>query len=287
MNRIPADLLEAFVCVAESKNLFEAAAKLNITQPTLSRQLKILEEKFSTPLFNYRGRNKVLTLFGESLHQSIKDRFSGLTDFVGQVSAHFSDPANAKLRIAGRREVLGPFISKLKFSGSLQFSFLTGESVLEALESRSADICITQRLPDSTSVVAKPLFKRGFVLAVPKKFSSTKPKLSSVQNLLRKTPCLSFSMDLHSISELLCYLKMGSTELKLARICGDWSILQELAENSVGWALLPRVEELNEKKMWLIDIPNEIIAKTQFYLLYQRELGSIRWFQDFLNSFKP
>ena len=43
-------LLRAFVCIVESGNISAAARKLRLTQPTLSRSLKILEERCGTAL---------------------------------------------------------------------------------------------------------------------------------------------------------------------------------------------------------------------------------------------
>ena len=52
-------VLKYFLAVANEENITHAAEKLNITQPTLSRQLKQLEDELSAQLF-YREKNKML-----------------------------------------------------------------------------------------------------------------------------------------------------------------------------------------------------------------------------------
>lgn len=58
-------LLRYFVTVAQEKNISAAAEALHITQPTLSRQMQLLEEELGTPLF-IRGK-RPLALTGEGI----------------------------------------------------------------------------------------------------------------------------------------------------------------------------------------------------------------------------
>lgn len=49
--------LEQLIAFADNGTLFEAAEKMHISQPTLTRIMKKLEEEFGVPLF-YCIRNK-------------------------------------------------------------------------------------------------------------------------------------------------------------------------------------------------------------------------------------
>lgn len=57
-------LLRYFLTVAKEQNFTKAAEQLNITQPTLSRQLSALEEELGTSLFIRENRNITLTEAG-------------------------------------------------------------------------------------------------------------------------------------------------------------------------------------------------------------------------------
>ena len=57
-------LLRYFLTVAKEQNFTKAAEQLNITQPTLSRQLSALEEELGTSLFIRGNRNITLTEAG-------------------------------------------------------------------------------------------------------------------------------------------------------------------------------------------------------------------------------
>lgn len=53
--------LRYFLTIAEEGNITAAAKKLNISQPPLSKQLKLLEEELGVTLFNRTSRNLELT----------------------------------------------------------------------------------------------------------------------------------------------------------------------------------------------------------------------------------
>ena len=53
--------LRYFLTIAQEKTIVQAAKKLHITQPTLSRQMKELEEEFDKQLFIRTNRNIILT----------------------------------------------------------------------------------------------------------------------------------------------------------------------------------------------------------------------------------
>ncbi|HYG43276.1 MAG TPA: LysR substrate-binding domain-containing protein [Bordetella sp.] len=59
--------LRAFLTVTETGNVTRAAEVLNLVQPAVSRQIRLLEEDIGTPLFERERRGMVLTEAGEVL----------------------------------------------------------------------------------------------------------------------------------------------------------------------------------------------------------------------------
>ncbi|MBV7483305.1 LysR family transcriptional regulator [Bordetella sp. BOR01] len=59
--------LRAFLTVTEMGNVTRAAEVLNLVQPAVSRQIRLLEEDIGTPLFERERRGMVLTEAGEVL----------------------------------------------------------------------------------------------------------------------------------------------------------------------------------------------------------------------------
>ncbi len=69
-----------FLKVAQRKNISTAAAELNITQPTLTKSIKLLEDQLGVKLFDRLPRGVALTLYGttllrhaEAVHVQLKD----------------------------------------------------------------------------------------------------------------------------------------------------------------------------------------------------------------------
>jgi DNA-binding transcriptional LysR family regulator len=58
-------LLERFTAVVTHGSVRRAAEALNLSQPALSRSIRLLEDDFGTPLFTREARGLVLTRFGE------------------------------------------------------------------------------------------------------------------------------------------------------------------------------------------------------------------------------
>ncbi|MEP3300151.1 MAG: LysR family transcriptional regulator, partial [Pseudoruegeria sp.] len=65
--------MRCFVAVAEELSFRRAADRLNMTQPPLSRQIKILEERINLVLLERTNRHVRLTSAGESFYQSAID----------------------------------------------------------------------------------------------------------------------------------------------------------------------------------------------------------------------
>ena len=59
--------LEYFLKCADMQHLTKAAAELHVSQPSLTRTIKSLEKELDAPLFEKRGRNIVLTRYGQIL----------------------------------------------------------------------------------------------------------------------------------------------------------------------------------------------------------------------------
>src|SRR5699024_7673251 len=68
--------LRAFHAVALERSFTRAAKRLYVTQPTLSGQVKELEERFGVRLFDRRNREIQLTELGKALFEITERQYS-------------------------------------------------------------------------------------------------------------------------------------------------------------------------------------------------------------------
>src|ERR1700681_336985 len=72
MNRITIAQIEAFYWVAELGSVHKAAARLNVTQPTLSLRLRQLEAELPTPILEPHGRGVRMNRAGLAVLEKAK-----------------------------------------------------------------------------------------------------------------------------------------------------------------------------------------------------------------------
>ena len=93
-------VLKYFLAVAREANITRAAEILNITQPTLSRQLMQLEDELNAKLF-VRGKNKI-TLTDKGM--ILRRRAEELVDLAERTEKEFLNDNDI---VAGEKTELG------------------------------------------------------------------------------------------------------------------------------------------------------------------------------------
>ena len=86
-------ILHYFVTIAQEKNITRAAERLLITQPTLSRQLKELEEELGVSLFHRANREMTLTEDGQYLY----NRAQEILQLVSKTEENLAEAAEGGL----------------------------------------------------------------------------------------------------------------------------------------------------------------------------------------------
>ena len=83
-----------FWTVAREGSVTRAAAELRLAQPTISAQLRLLEDSLGQKLFKRIGRNLVLTDVGHDVFRYAEEIFS-----LGRELLEEIDGMNARLRV--------------------------------------------------------------------------------------------------------------------------------------------------------------------------------------------
>jgi LysR family transcriptional regulator, glycine cleavage system transcriptional activator len=106
--RISLDLLRGFSAAARHLSFTRAAQELCVTQPAISREVKVLEDQLGQPLFHRVNRALRLTPAGEELYRATEEALGRLQSVVEHIAnvrstvAVTTTPALASLWLAPR-----------------------------------------------------------------------------------------------------------------------------------------------------------------------------------------
>jgi len=144
--------LRAFHAVASEGSFTRAAVALHVTQPTISAQVKELEDTYGIKLFERIGRGIEITELGKALHEITRRQFS-LEAEAEQILASARGLLRGQLRVGADAPhhiipLLGPF--NRRYPGiKLSLAFGNSHEVLEGLLDRKSDIAVLADLvPD-------------------------------------------------------------------------------------------------------------------------------------------
>ncbi|HUH48585.1 MAG TPA: LysR family transcriptional regulator, partial [Mycoplana sp.] len=85
--------LRYFLVVAETNSISRASSKLGIAQPTLSRQMQLLEQELKCLLFYRDGRGVQLTVAGKKLCAVLKPMIGDLDQVCAEILEESGAPS--------------------------------------------------------------------------------------------------------------------------------------------------------------------------------------------------
>ena len=139
-------LMRYFLAIVQAGNITKAANKLHITQPTLSRQMKDLEEEFNTKLFERGKRQVTLTSSGVLFEQYARETLKIIDDAKATLKENHNDLAGT-LAVGCVETSLSPLVSRwlLEFRQlhpDLKFSMYDayGDDIKEHLDKNLIDL---------------------------------------------------------------------------------------------------------------------------------------------------
>lgn len=163
-----------FRTLAEYQHYTKAAAKLYISQPTLSNAIKSLEQELGCVLLKRSGRNVTLTEYGRMFYNTVCASLSNLDEGIDELQKKIKSDAGY-INIACIPTSIGTRLPKLirdfqaLHTQSPYFMLHNQNSVpiLEGLTNGDYDIGICSRDDSYTNLHFSPLFNEPFVVIVP------------------------------------------------------------------------------------------------------------------------
>jgi len=165
------------VAVAEERHFGRAAERCHVSQPTLSGQLRKLEDRLGVTLFERSSRSVVVTPLGAEILRHARQALEQAAQIEELARAH-RNPMAGPLRL-GVIPTVSPYLMPLAL-GRLGRTYpeltpvLVEEvtaALLDRLAAHEIDAAVLATAPDAPELASLPLFDEPFWIACPKDHS--------------------------------------------------------------------------------------------------------------------
>lgn len=164
--------LQVFEAVARLRSFSRAAEEMHVTQPTVSKQIRLLHEQVGLPLLEQLGKKIFLTEAGQELYSTC----AGWLDTWGrfeQTISNLKGLKQGKLKIAAvtttkyfMPRILGPFCSQ--YPGiDIALEVVNRDRLLDRLAHNQDDLYIMGVPPDGMDTESEPFMENPLILIGP------------------------------------------------------------------------------------------------------------------------
>jgi LysR family cyn operon transcriptional activator len=183
--------LEYFMTMHQELHFTKAAEKLNISQPTLSQQIRILESEVGAPLFDRIGKKVFVTKAGEILYHhclkifgELKQAYTAIEELEGLQGG------NLTVGCSGSHLLISSVVKFHTHYPGIKISIiqLSTEEIKEKLLKNELDIGIAFLPLDDLQLESLHLYVEELCLAVHKDNPLAQKHQSITLNILESTP---------------------------------------------------------------------------------------------------
>ncbi len=181
--------LQYLVALAETRHFGHAARRCHVSQPTLSAQLRKLEEFLGVTLIERRPRHVGLTPAGEAVVERARRMLRDADDIRALARAR-QDPLGGQLKL-GLIPTLGPYLLPRvaprigKALPKLQLMLYEYQTapLIERVVQGELDVAILALPADTRGLVTRSLFAEAFLVAMPENHRLTARKRLKIGEL--------------------------------------------------------------------------------------------------------
>ncbi|HGN1704474.1 TPA: LysR family transcriptional regulator [Providencia rettgeri] len=271
-------LLRAFTILADTENYREASSRLCISQPALTKQIKLLESQLELTLFE-RGRyGAMLTEHGRTLLPYAKHALNHMNELVNQAIALREIPPitlNVGFGISTFQEA-SFFVARLQEqlpNITILLDDMPSNTMREKLHLHQLDIAFTRcdNQYSVDSLVRTPLKTEVLALAIAKDH----PQKSTISDYLTHYPLLMLRAQrgLGLYQQIQQYLQSENIHISPLQEANDIQTLVALVAAKIGISLVPfSTRHIGGENVDFIPIQNNANAKWQIAVVWQTSL---------------
>jgi LysR family hydrogen peroxide-inducible transcriptional activator len=239
--------LQYIIAVAETHHFGHAAERCFVSQPTLSGQLKKLEEELGVAIFERTNRSVEITPVGETILAHARQIMEQV-DVIEQLARASQDPLAGPLRV-GAIPTLSPYLMPLILlplkkqhpQMQLVLSEELTDTLLERLRNHEIDAALLATPVAEPNLASMPLFEEPFWIAYPRKHPFyTKDKITRKDLEHENLLLLAEGHCLADQAMEVCHLQERSEQGELADLrAASLETLIQLVAAGFGTTLVP------------------------------------------------
>ncbi|MDH5633895.1 MAG: LysR family transcriptional regulator [Gammaproteobacteria bacterium] len=237
--------LKALVAVAETGSFSEAAERLFITQPAVSKRIAALEAELGTPLFDRIGRHIELTETGAALLPRSRDILAQVGDLRRQ-AGNLAVTVSGKLNMATSHHIglhrLPPALRQYTQDFpqvDLNLEFLASEVACEAVLAGRLELAVvTLPAKPIARLAMAPVWPDPLALVVGQGHPLTGVANPGVAELVQ-FPAILPGPDTVTRSEVVRALGSQAKKLTVRMTSNYLEVLKTLTSIGLGWSALP------------------------------------------------
>jgi LysR family nitrogen assimilation transcriptional regulator len=233
-----------FLSSIEHGNLSNAARALRVSQPTLSRQIKSMEEEFGTPLFIRAGRGMILTDAGRKLQEgliSIDRQLRLLKTEVASVSREPSGEVTFGIPPSPRALLGVPLITAFRTAYPrivVRVIEETSAQLRDLVSNGLLDLAIINTHEPSHGTISKTLGRERMLLVGPARANLSMRRKTSLNQLARLPLILTTRPNSLRLT-LENALRLQGLECDVRLEANMIPMLTDLVAAGVGFTVLP------------------------------------------------
>jgi LysR family hydrogen peroxide-inducible transcriptional activator len=265
--------LKYLLMVAREKHFAKAADKSFVSQPTLSMQIKKLEDELGVKIFERSKKQFLVTSIGKEILQKVEVVLQEV-DEIKKLAKRSIDPYSQELLIGAFPTLAPYFFPKIIKIISKKFPKLKillveekTESLIKKISNGDLDIAFVASSLNQNDYHSIKIFEENFLLAVPKNHQLAKKKIIKSQDLNNQE--LMLLEDGHCMRDQameFCF-SVGASEKQTFR-ASSLETLKQMIKAGSGITFVPEIAAKKDDGICYLKI--EKPAKRSIFLCYRK-----------------
>jgi LysR family hydrogen peroxide-inducible transcriptional activator len=253
--------LKYLVSVAKEQHFARAAVKSFVSQPTLSMQIKKLEDELEVQIFERSQKNFLVTKVGKEIINKAEIILREVEE-IKNIAKNSKNPFSGEVRIGAFPTLASYFFPKVIGKISKKFPQLKlllleekTDELLKKLQSGEIDAAFIAMPINNDAFEKEKIFSEKFLLAVPKNHQLASRKKIQIRDLKGKT--LMLLEDGHCLRDqaLEACSMLGAFEQQDFRAT-SLETLRQMVITGAGITLMPEIAIKKEDKISYLEITN-------------------------------